>query len=200
MQRMTVDAQIFKHHAGKAGEVDAFSTDRLVASLRADAFDLPQQLLIGPPDRTVLNEGVNLAVHPVQFGLDDADQVIMADPHRLVVSPLQPDFSALSMPTRPNTTARMASRMMASAGTFGTPLRRSQNSGGAQRTAMNAARKKGTRSELAAFIPATMMMKLARINGAGNLVVRFGLSSTRPRYHPVSGRAIREAIGPAASR
>ena len=31
-------------------------------------------------------------------------------------------------------------------------------------TAMNTARKKGTRMELAAFIPATTMIKLARIN------------------------------------
>ena len=40
-------------------------------------------------------------------------------------------------------------------------------------TAMNTARKKGTRMELAAFIPATTMIKLARINTAGALAVLF---------------------------
>jgi hypothetical protein len=40
-------------------------------------------------------------------------------------------------------------------------------------TAMNTARKKGTRMELAAFIPATTMIKLARINIAGVLAVGF---------------------------
>ena len=71
----------------------------------------------------------------------------------------------------------MATRMRTSARTFGTPLRCSQNNGGAQMTAMNTARKKGTRMELAAFIPATTMIKLARINSAGALAVRFTLSS-----------------------
>ena len=67
--------------------------------------------------------------------------------------------------------------MSASAGNFGTPFRCSQNKGGAQMTAMNTARKKGTNRELAAFIPATTMTKLARINIAGVLAVRFPLSS-----------------------
>ena len=38
-------------------------------------------------------------------------------------------------------------------------------------TAMNTATKKGTRMELAAFIPATTMIKLARINITGVLAV-----------------------------
>ena len=63
--------------------------------------------------------------------------------------------------------------MIISAGTFGTPLRCSQNIGGAQMTAMNTATKKGTRRELAAFIPATTMIKLARFNSAAALAVRF---------------------------
>jgi hypothetical protein len=40
-------------------------------------------------------------------------------------------------------------------------------------TATNTARKKGTRMELAAFIPATTTIKLARINSAGDLAVSF---------------------------
>jgi hypothetical protein len=63
--------------------------------------------------------------------------------------------------------------MRTSARTFGTPLRCSQNKGGSQMTAMNTATKKGTRMELAAFIPATTMIKLASINTAGALTVRF---------------------------
>src|SRR3972149_5824270 len=109
-----------RSHSHKAGNLTPIDTAQLrqrrdhhARQLRADALDIPQQLFVCPPDRTVLNEGVNLAVHPVQFGLDDADQVIMADPHRLVVSPLQPDFSALSMPTscsRRETSARSSWR------------------------------------------------------------------------------------------
>jgi hypothetical protein len=40
-------------------------------------------------------------------------------------------------------------------------------------TATNTARKKGTRMELAAFIPATTTIKLARLNSAGDLAVSF---------------------------
>ena len=54
--------------------------------------------------------------------------------------------------------------MSINATTFGTPLRCSQNIGGAHTTAMNTARKKGTMRELAAFIPATTMTKPARID------------------------------------
>ena len=42
-------------------------------------------------------------------------------------------------------------------------------------TAMNTARKKGTRRELAAFIPATTMIKLAKIKSEGTLSVPFTL-------------------------
>ena len=44
-------------------------------------------------------------------------------------------------------------------------------------TAMNTARKKGTRMELAAFIPATTMIKPARIRITGTLAMRFPLLS-----------------------
>ena len=46
-------------------------------------------------------------------------------------------------------------------------------------TAINTARKKGTRRELAAFIPATTMIKLARMKIAGTLAlaVRFTVLS-----------------------
>jgi hypothetical protein len=44
---------------------------------------------------------------------------------------------------------------------------------------MNTARKKGTRMELAAFIPATTTIKLARISSMCGLVVCFVLSSIR---------------------
>ena len=44
-------------------------------------------------------------------------------------------------------------------------------------TAMNTARKKGTRMELAALIPATTIIKLARINRGGTLAPCFPLSS-----------------------
>jgi hypothetical protein len=63
--------------------------------------------------------------------------------------------------------------MSVSARTFGMPLRCSQNNGGVQMTAMNTARKKGTRMEPAAFIPATTMIKLARINSACAVAVHF---------------------------
>jgi hypothetical protein len=42
-----------------------------------------------------------------------------------------------------------------------------------QMTAMKIARNSGTRRVLAAFIPATTTMKLASINSAGALAVRF---------------------------
>ena len=58
--------------------------------------------------------------------------------------------------------------------TFGTPLRCSQNIPGAQMIAMNTARKKGTRRELDAFIPATTMMNPARIRIAGTLPLAGG--------------------------
>ena len=51
-------------------------------------------------------------------------------------------------------------------------------------TAMNTATKKGTRRELAAFIPATTMIKLARITIAGILNGRFTLVSNRYHSHP----------------
>src|SRR4030065_1939435 len=63
--------------------------------------------------------------------------------------------------------------MTTSASIFATPLRCSQNNGGVQMTAMNTARKKGTRMELAAFIPAITMIKPARINTVGALNVGF---------------------------
>ena len=63
--------------------------------------------------------------------------------------------------------------MTISASIFGTPLRCNQNNGGVQMTAMNTAIKKGTRMELAAFIPATTIIKPARINTVGALNVRF---------------------------
>jgi hypothetical protein len=44
-------------------------------------------------------------------------------------------------------------------------------------TAMNTAKRKGTRMELAALIPATTMIKLARINSVGALAPLFPLSS-----------------------
>ena len=72
-----------------------------------------------------------------------------------------------------NPTPRMTTRMIISASIFGTPLRCSQNNGGVQMTAMNTAIKKGTRMELAAFIPATTMIKPARVNTVGTLKVRF---------------------------
>src|SRR5512135_607582 len=78
----------------------------------------------------------------------------------------------------------MATRMRASARAFGTPLRCSQNNGGAQMTAMNTARKKGTKMELASFIPATTMIKLARINTAGALAVCFTLLSIGTSFLP----------------
>ena len=54
-------------------------------------------------------------------------------------------------------------RIRTSARTFGTPLRCNQNKGGVQMTAMNIARKRGTRMDLAVFIPATTMIKQARV-------------------------------------
>jgi hypothetical protein len=52
-----------------------------------------------------------------------------------------------------------------------------QKKGGAQMTAMNTARKKGTRMELTAFIPATTMTKLATIRIVGILATGFPLAS-----------------------
>jgi hypothetical protein len=40
-------------------------------------------------------------------------------------------------------------------------------------TAMNSARKRGTNNELAAFIPAPTIVRLANIKSAGALAVRF---------------------------
>jgi hypothetical protein len=51
-------------------------------------------------------------------------------------------------------------------------------------TATKTARKKGTRRELAAFIPATTMIKLARINSVGALATRFTLSSIGASFLP----------------
>jgi hypothetical protein len=76
--------------------------------------------------------------------------------------------------------------------TFGKPFRCSQNNRGAQITAMNTARKKGTRREPASLIPATTMIKLARITNAGILAVRFSALSMMcpipgvPHVYPIA--------------
>ena len=59
-------------------------------------------------------------------------------------------------------------------------------------TAMNTAIKKGTRRELAAFIPATTMTKPASINIAGSLAGPFPLSSIYvfPHSHRFDNRDI----------
>jgi hypothetical protein len=77
--------------------------------------------------------------------------------------------------------------MRVRATTLGTPLPCSQNIGGAQMTAMNTATKKGTTMELAAFIPATTMIKLARITIEG--ILKGGFTGLFNLYHSHRYRA-----------
>ena len=96
----------------------------------------------------------------------------------------------------------MTTRMTISASIFGTPWRCSQNIGGVQMTAMNTAIKKGTRMELAAFIPATTMIKPARINTVGTLNERFTFLSIgfRSSNFDEIGKVMKEVIASRTKR